>query len=61
MLRRLLRIGPIAHAFRGKAPGDSDSMNKFADEYNSYVEKLKAGILDPKHWARVEKAWDAMR
>ena len=54
-------MGTIARAIKSKAPEDGDSMNKFADEYNSYVEKLRAGILDPKHWTRVEKAWEAIR
>ncbi|HTB10939.1 MAG TPA: hypothetical protein VK752_05185 [Bryobacteraceae bacterium] len=44
-----------------RGPGDVDSMNRFAGEYNKYAEELHSGIVDLKQWGRVEDAWKAVR
>jgi hypothetical protein len=44
-----------------RAPGNLDSMNAFAAEYNRYGDELRAGTVDMKQWERVEKAWKAVR
>lgn len=40
-----------------RAPTDPDVMNRFAKEYGKYVGSLNEGILDPRQWEDVEKAW----
>lgn len=44
-----------------RGPGDVDTLNKFAVEYNRYAEELRGGVVDVKQWARVEEAWKAVR
>lgn len=39
-----------------RAPGDIESLNRYAAEYNRYVQELGAGKRDVRQWSRTEDA-----
>ncbi len=40
---------------------DAERMNRFAAEWNGYIEKLKTGVVDVKHWDRIVKAFERLK
>ena len=58
-MRRRDVIG-LAACVQPPPPVDEVKMNRFAAEWNEFVEKLKLGIIDLKQWARVVKAWERL-
>jgi len=44
----------------GRTPTDAEQLNRFATHYNTYIQSIKAGVVDLKLWARVRGAWRAM-
>ncbi len=41
-------------------PDDEVKLNRFAQAWNEYVEKLRRWIRGRKEWAAVVKAWDRL-
>lgn len=42
------------------APVDMDKLNRFAQAYNRYIERLKADVLDLKAWKEVLDEWQKL-
>ena len=59
--RTLLFAGGAIAAAPAKAdpriPTDESALNSFAEQYNTYVEGLRAGLVNLKQWERVSRAW----
>jgi hypothetical protein len=58
--RQVVGVCAAARIGNGKdlrAPVDPEVMNRFAAAYGKYVGSLNDGILDPRQWEDVEKAW----
>lgn len=60
MLRRTLIL--LAGLLPGDgAPVDEASLNEFGRSYNSYISRLRDGVIDLALWRATVRAWDRLR
>lgn len=60
MLRRSLLL--LAAMLPGDAaPVDGDRLNTFGAAYNSYISRLRDGVIDLALWRATVRAWDRLR
>lgn len=53
----MTRRGLLVALFTERVPTDDGELNRFAERYNAYVSRLRAGIVDIALWRRVRNEW----
>lgn len=53
-------VAPLAAKDGERVPTDAEDLNRFALQYNTYVELMKRGLVDLKVWARTKRAWRSL-